>query len=95
MKAKIKNFIVGPDDSIEVVFQTEKKITETERKALLKHVADNLQGFITVGPLCEEWLPNEYVLWLGFDEDEYDIRFIDAVAIIDTLNQLFESFKKK
>lgn len=93
MKAKIKNFIVGPDDSIEVNFQTEKKITETRRKELLKHLADNLQGF-TVGPLCEEWLPNEYELWLGFDDDEDDIRFIDAVAIIDALNQLFESFKK-
>ncbi|WP_406535480.1 hypothetical protein [Methanobrevibacter sp.] len=93
MKAKIKNFIVGPDGSIEVVFQTEKKITGTGRKALLKHLADNLQGFnTTVGPLCLEWLPNEYVLWLGFDED--DVRFIDAVAIIDILNQLFESFKK-
>lgn len=39
MKAKIKNFIVGPDDSIEVNFQTEKKITETGRKELLKHLA--------------------------------------------------------
>lgn len=93
MKAKIKNFIVGPDESIEVVFQSEKKITGTGRKELLKHVADNLQRFNTVGPLCEGSLPNEYVLWLGFDED--DVRFIDAVAIIDALNQLFESFKKK
>lgn len=94
MKAKIKNFIVGPDESIEVNFQTEKKITGTGRKALLKHLSDNLQGFNTVGPLCEGSLPNEYELWLGFDDDEDDVRFIDAVAIIDTLNQLFESFKK-
>ena len=92
MKAKIKNFIVCPDESIEVNFQTEKKITETGRKELLKHIADTLQGFNTVGPLCEGSLPNEYDLWLAFYDD---VRFINAVTIMDTLNQLFESFKKK